>query len=439
MRVLGIGSYCDLGSIYLRLAREGHEVRVHTSDEDAQDVLANLVERVDDVADALSWIREAGDEHLVLFEDMGWGAQQDELRRDGLHVLGGSALGDSLEQDRDFGQRVLRDAGMRTAPTHRFESFDDGARFLGAHPGRYVLKFNGSDLPSSLSYVGARRDGADVAAMLARHARTWERDWSVAPSFVLMEHVEGIETGFGAFFDGTEFVGPVNLDWEHKRLFPGDLGELTGEMGTVVTYRGGERLFDATLGRLAPLLREANHVGYVNLNTIINEDGVWPLELTCRFGYPGFAILSALFDEPCGDILAGVARGTKKQIATHPGFAVGIVLTLPPFPNAEGYEELSKGTPIGIPDDLTDAEREHLHVGEMGLVDGQLVATGIIGYTMVVTGRGPTIEDARTSAYRLAEKIVIPNVRYRNDIGTKLRDRDYAALAALGWVPSSRR
>ncbi len=438
MRVLGIGSYADLGSIYLRLAREGHDVRVYTDDENAQDVLGGLVHKVDDWRSALPWIREV-DDHLVLFEDMGWGTLQDELRRDGLHVLGGSALGDRLEQDRELGQRALRDMGLRTAPTRAFDNFAEATQFIRDQPGRYVLKFNGSEFPSSMNYVGQRRDGADVIAMLNRHARTWDEDWDDPASFVLMQHVTGIETGFGAFFDGQRFVGPVNLDWEHKRFFPGDLGELTGEMGTVVTYRHGERLFEATLQKLAPMLRDAKHVGYINLNTIVNADGVWPLELTCRFGYPGFAILSSLFAEPCGDILSRVARGDATPFRTHDGFAVGVVLTLPPFPHDEGYEEMSKGTPIAIPEDLTAEEREHLHFGEVGLEGGELVAAGIVGYTMVVTGRGPTIELARRGAYRLAEKIVIPNVRYRNDIGAKLRDGDYAALAALGWVPSSDR
>ncbi len=439
MRILGIGDYADLGSIYIRLAREGHDVRVFIAEEESRDVLAGLIHRIDDWQAALPWIREAGPDGLILFEEVGRGALQDELRRDGYHVVGGSALGDRIEQERAYGQHVLGDLGLRTLRSHAFETFDEALAFVGANPTRYVLKFNGSMFSSEMNYVGARDDGADVAAVLRRHRRTWDEDWDDPPSFILMEHVRGIETGLGAFFDGEQFVGPVNLDWEHKRFFAGDLGELTGEMGTVLTYRGADALFDATLAHLVPRLRAAKHVGYINLNTIINADGIWPLEFTCRFGYPGFAILSALFAEPVGPMLGRIARAGGGAIATHDGFAVGIVLTVPPFPYHHGYEDLSKGMPIVMPE-LRDDELDHVHLGEVARIDGELVTAGQVGFVMVVTGRGPTIEDAQHEAYALAQRISIPNVRYRNDIGDGLRAGALAELARLGWFdPNSSR
>jgi phosphoribosylamine--glycine ligase len=434
MRILGIGDYLELGSIYLRLAAEGHTVRVHVAEEGSRDVLAGLVTLANDWEAELPWIREAGDDGLIIFEDAGRGELQDQLRQDGYRVIGGSAFGDRLEQDRAFGQATLRDLGLQTLPTVTFTDFAEAIAFITAQPRRYVLKFHGSELPSDMNYVGMRDDGRDVIAVLMRRAKTWDEDYDEGPTFSLMDHVQGIEIGLGAFFNGHDFVGPINLDWEHKRLFAGDLGELTGEMGTVVTYRGGERLFAATLARAAPLLRAAKHVGYVNLNTITNARGVWPLEFTCRFGYPGFAILSALFAEPCATILQRVAAGSDQPAATHPGYACGIVLTVPPFPYHHGYDELAKGMIISLPDDLSPEDRRNLHYAEVARDGEHLVTAGQIGYLMVVTGAAPALDDARAAAYALAGRIAIPNVRYRNDIGAALSATGLAELAKLGWL-----
>jgi len=87
-----------------------------------------------------------------------------------------------------------------------------------------------------------------------------------------------------------------------------------------------------------------------------------------------------------------------------------------------------------LPADLTDDERGHLHFAEVGLDGGQLLTTGLVGYVMVVTGRGDTIEDAQRAAYTLAGKVALPNVRYRNDIGDDLRTRGLAELTRLGWL-----
>ena len=164
------------------------------------------------------------------------GGLQDDLRRDGFQVIGGSSYGDRLEADREFGQAVLRDAGLCTAKSHRFTDFKRAIEFVRSSSARFVLKSNGADSLRTRNYVGELEDGRDMIALLTLHAAQW-RD-NAAPDFVLMERVEGIEVGVGAYFNGEAFLQPACLDWEHKRFFAGDLGELTGEMGTIVTYRG---------------------------------------------------------------------------------------------------------------------------------------------------------------------------------------------------------
>ena len=45
MRFFEIGDYCDLSSLYLRLLKEGHEVKVYISKSLCHDTLAGLVTR----------------------------------------------------------------------------------------------------------------------------------------------------------------------------------------------------------------------------------------------------------------------------------------------------------------------------------------------------------------------------------------------------------
>jgi phosphoribosylamine--glycine ligase len=432
MRVLGIGDYGDLGALYASLAADGHEVRMFVADGDYHQVCSGLVVRTPQWRQELAWIRAAGSDGLILCETAHQGQDQELLRSEGYQVIGGCLWGDRLEQDRDYAQRVLQGIGLRIAPSWPFDSFAKAIAFIEARPGRYVCKHNGCELPSTHSYIGMLADGADVIAVLRRYLARGSR--GAPPDFVLMDHVAGIETGVGAYFDGSRFVGPACLDWEHKRFFNGDLGELTGEMGTVVTYRGAERLFAETLGLLVPQLDSAGYRGYINLNTIINAEGVWPLEFTCRFGYPGFAILSALHPHGWEPVLRALC-GQADAFATDPGYAVGVVLTTPPFPYAAAPGQSPLGMPIAFRGPLTSAERRHLHVGEVALDEGQLTIAGPSGYVLVATGCGHAIDDARRSAYGLLQRVAVPNGRYRTDIGERLIGGEQATLQRLGYLP----
>src|SRR5262245_58048200 len=117
MRFLGIGDTADLGSLYLRLAADGHDVKIYIDNHFCRDTLRGLIPQVDNWQAELDWVREVGPEGCILFENVGAGrgALQDHLRADGFGVIGSSAYGARLENDRAYAQRVLAELGLPTA------------------------------------------------------------------------------------------------------------------------------------------------------------------------------------------------------------------------------------------------------------------------------------------------------------------------------------
>jgi phosphoribosylamine---glycine ligase len=425
VHVLGITETCDLGSLYLRLIGEGHEVRVSVSEPLAQGTMAGLVPRTDDWQSELDWVRSAGPDGVILFEAIGFGDLQDELRGRGFNVIGGSAFGDRLENDRAFAFSLLAEQSMNIARVKEFTSRDAAIADLSADPRRCVVKYCDS---AGETFIGALADGSDIVALL-------EVGWAAeGQRFILMDYVDGVETGVGAWFNGERFLRPGCVDWEHKRFFAGNMGELTGEMGTVASFAGSERLFDETLRPLEPYFRAAGHVGWVNLNTIINEEGIWPIEFTCRFGYPGFAVLEPLHDIGWGSMFQLILSRNASSLPTSDEFSVCIVLTTPPMPLSRKQVD----APVGLPVVIGDINARHLHLGEVGLREGRLVTAGLYGWTAVVTGTGASVEEAQATAYASAAKVNTPNLRYRLDIGDALISGDLERLSGWGWLKSSR-
>lgn len=420
VRFLAVTETCDLGSLYLRLLSEGHEVRVSASEPLASETMAGLVPRVADWELEKDWVREAGADGIVLFEAVGFGGLQDKLRSDGFNVIGGSALGDQLEANREFAQGTLARRGAAVPKVKKFSSGADALSDLRQDPRRCVFKRNAS---AGETFVGVSETGEDIKAVI-------EQVGDNSGSFILMDHVEGVEIGVGAYFNGNRFLVPACVDWEHKRFFPGDMGELTGEMGTVATFAGSGGLFDKTLKLVEDDLREAGHVGYVNINTIVNEEGVWPIEFTCRFGYPGFAVLEPLQALDWGALFHQMLDPTSVHLPARSGFCVGVVLTTPPFPWSRHEVDCA----IGMPFEANGVPKEHLHLGEVGMRSGRLVTSGLYGWTAVVTGVGESVLDAQKMAYSNARKVHVANLRYREDIGDRLASGDLDKLKSWGWL-----
>jgi phosphoribosylamine--glycine ligase len=182
VRFLGIGETNDLGDMYLRLRARGHEVKVFMSDENSAGVMEGMLEFTSNWRNELSWIRSAGKDGFILFETAADGSIQDQLRSEGYHVIGGSSLGDRLEGDRAYGQRILNELGIPTARTYLFESFEKAMDFVQSTPRRYVMKLNGTIWSSTSTYTGEMETGEDMIAMLRATRNRWPAEESVRSS-----------------------------------------------------------------------------------------------------------------------------------------------------------------------------------------------------------------------------------------------------------------
>ena len=223
-----------------RLKMEGHDVKFYTRSESEKDVGDGFVEKVGAWEPLKDWA------DVIVFDDLGFGETADKLRGEGKLVVGGSSYTDRLENEREFGQDELKSVGVNTLPSWNFNSFDAGVDFVRKNPDRYVIKPSGrAQNEKELLFVGQEEDGKDVLLVLEHYKRNWSNKIKI---FQIQKYANGVEVAVGAFFNGKDFVYPINVNFEHKRLFPNDIGPSTGEMGcyddkTEVLTQEGWRLF----------------------------------------------------------------------------------------------------------------------------------------------------------------------------------------------------
>jgi phosphoribosylamine---glycine ligase len=272
-----------IGDIAWQVLKEGHDVRYHIDAEKERDIADGFVPKSKD------WEKDAKWSDIIVFDDtLGRGAKAQALRASGKPVIGGTPYADRLEDDRSFGQEELKSAGVSIIPYEDFDSFDPAIDFVKKNPDRYVIKPSGeAQNVKRRLFVGEEEDGEDVIRMLEAYKKAFSDEIKV---FQLQRRINGVEVAVGAFFNGKKFVTPVNINFEHKKLFPGEVGPPTGEMGTAMFWSEPNLLFNRTLLKMESKLAEEGYVGYIDLNCIVNNNGIYPLEFTSRFGYPTISI-----------------------------------------------------------------------------------------------------------------------------------------------------
>jgi phosphoribosylamine--glycine ligase len=169
------------------------------------------------------------------------------------------------------------------------------------------------------------------------------------------------------------------------------------------------------LKKLEPVLAQEKYIGYIDINCIVNNYGIYPLEFTARFGYPTISIQQEGMLTPIGQFLYELSKGETPKLRVKSGFQIGVRIVVPPFPytDKETFEVKSKDSIIYFKKPNLDG----VHIEDVKIVNDEWLVTGNSGVVLIVCGCGQTMRQAQKQTYSRIRNIMIPHMYYRKDIG----------------------
>jgi phosphoribosylamine--glycine ligase len=234
---------------------------------------------------------------------------------------------------------------------------------------------------------------------------------------VVEEFLAGREASCMALVDG-ERVWPLAPCEDHKTIFDGDRGPMTGGMGAVSPTKVVDAAMLARVERevLVPtakamVLEGRPFRGLLYAGVMVTADGPRVLEFNCRFGDPETQALVVRWRGDVAAALLAVARGEAPSIEFAAEAACAVVLAARGYPGT-----VEKGAVItGL--DAAEAEGAVVFHAGTKTKDGALVVDG--GRVLAVTALGPDLEGARARAYRAVAKVRFDGQQLRRDIGAR--------------------
>lgn len=400
MKFLLISGGGDGLGLALRLKEEGNDVAVWIREGRSKRNYDGLLRKV------AKWEEFLDADTIVLFDSNGGGRTADRLRARGHHVATGGAFADQLELDRQVAFELMLQQGVKVPKYKAFTSWDKAREYVKKSEVRLCFKPSGDSVNQLSSYLAY--DTSDMLEMMD----VMQEKHKGRPEFLLQDFVKGYEISSEGWFNGERFMTPFNHTIERKALMNDNLGPSTRCAGNIVWTCDTSPIIEEGIKRMEPLLREREYIGPIDLNAIVNEEGVWALEFTPRFGYEALPALLELFTSPIGESLSALAR---KELPTslplRSTVASALFVSIPPYPTDKAPQE---GIPIR---GFTKADRGHLYFYDV-MLDANLhvVTTPAYGAIVTITGAGDSIVEAMYGPLEIAKRAKIPDKQFRTDL-----------------------
>jgi phosphoribosylamine--glycine ligase len=337
----------------------------------------------------------------------------DRLRSAGRLVFGPGADGARLEGSKAWMKDLLVDAGVPTAGHGTFDEEVAALAYLDTMGDLFVIKTDGLAAGKGVLVTTDRAEAVDAVRSYLSGAAFGE----AGRTLVIEEGLTGPELSILAICDGSSAVALAPAQ-DFKRLGDGDAGPNTGGMGAyspvpVATEAVvGSLMADAVEPTLAALRgRGIDYRGVLYCGLMFTPRGPRVLEYNVRFGDPETQVVLLRLTSDLGELLAAAAGGRLGPEPTFDdGAAVAVVCASEGYPSSPRTGDRISG--LDAASQITGVSVFAAGVGADP--DGALVTAG--GRVFTVTGRGPTVDEARHRAYEAVAEISWPGMCHRTDI-----------------------
>lgn len=301
----------------------------------------------------------------------------DKFQALGFRIFGPTQKMAQIEASKQFAKDIMQELGIPTA-----------RQLAKIGPGPVVIKKDGLALGKGVQII----DGP----------------------LVIEEFLEGMEVSAHAFCDGKTFkLFPIAQD--HKTIYDGDKGPMTGGMGSVVPVPDIEVSYTSIEKVVQKIVKKLKCKGVLFPGLMITKSGPKVLEFNARFGDPETQSYMRLLKTDLVDIADACIDGAldKLNIEWHSGAAATVVMASAGYPGA--YE---KGLPITGIDEANALPG--VVVFDAGIMtNGELRMTNG-GRVLGVSATGKNLKEAIALAYKGVKKIDFEGKQYRKDIGSKI-------------------
>src|SRR6185312_6835444 len=389
---IALNSYTGYGAHFiLRLLAEGHSVDYFLSEPKFEPILQGLVKpkliNPDSRKSYQNYINDLPkyNKYDLSIFDLTGKPKQAEHSFSLTPTIGDGHFHTMLEDDRNFGIEIMKDAGIQIPPYEKFTDVNEAKAFIKKNDKRYVYKPDGGqDQNAETTYVS--EDAEDLLEAIDNLFAA-----SKGSPFILQEFIKGIEVSTEGWFNGTDFYC-LNCTLEEKKFMNYGIGPNTGCSGNLVfSINPHAKIFKDGLGQLAKTYPSFR--GMIDLNAIITDDGLYGLEWTPRFGYDATATFAEMYGGNFGQLLFDIASSNVPDNSWKASFGASVRLTIPPYPT-ELHISKKAGIPIkGI--NLEDQEQMvKTYLYDVKLDRDKLITAGLNGFIAAPVEIGRSIPEA---------------------------------------------